>query len=873
MLKNTSVIIALVLLICYNCIAGEKPADLKPTTQTIATTKSRINKLNDISTLAANSILLKNLTPNLSNIKNQLTTAEQLYRQKKLTELKEQLTRLNKELDSANEQFLSGVLDKISPTPVYKKPTRTIIINPYMAIATIEQHDKLKINTVIHPMPTSQNARYHSWLDYGRPNVLGQIEISTDSLMQKISTAMGLDYNLSLTSIDYDPLVTSARYIDGSVDFEILDGPGILISSKGYSMFVNFDKTNAKFKNGFCYKSKKAGNLEVFAGIIFDSKNVQEQLIRNNQIKCKNCIIFWADTLEDLTAKSNEFSDINKIKYQTAKWIETHTNSFKLKGNPPSLIRQVEMSKRVLLSMQFVSGGIYAAPSGGYDQIWVRDTANAVVFPALCGDMQYLKRWTPYLMANPTSIDWKGKKYKSFLQYVPFDQKQSWQQDGTFYSILSAYSYWKLTGDDSRLEKWYSLAKGAIDFINDSAYDPEMELYYEWYINESGMKIAHDWESRLKQFPYISTMKINGIWPMYMCTIYLNNNMYNSFIMLAEMADKLSLKKDTDKFLQLADKLALSIDRHLYDKQNKRYVAGIAEMEKGEKIAVDWNYYDIYFDYVWAFTLHPQAANPKKAFESLDDMFNNKDGIFPGLDKKLSFSAARAHASYVYSAMGQFEKAQICLQRITERAEDININQPADVIYAMKGAIPEHISIVSGHRPQTFAAGPYLYGAASLAFLMDYHGITVCPSGYMSKAENICMKDSVFSIDTKFSKHVAGLIFDKEKIPHTLKLPSKYNKPGKHNIEILDADKPTNTILQYTCFELIDVKTKPGNIVYYLKGFGNGILRFGNSAGKQNFAVTDDNANKMDFTFWKKDNSSYIQVNAKGKFTVIVNRN
>jgi hypothetical protein len=162
--------------------------------------------------------------------------------------------------------------------------------------------------------------------------------------------------------------------------------------------------------------------------------------------------------------------------------------------------------------------------------------------------------------------------------------------------------------------------------------------------------------------------------------------------------------------------------------------------------------------------------------------------------------------------------------------------------------------------------------AASLGVIMDYHGITICPSGYITKAENICMVDSVFSIDPTYSKNPGGLIFDKKKIPYSLKLPSKYNKPGEHSISILDTEKPIRPLLEYTCFELMDIKTKAKNVVYHLKGFGNGILRFDSSVGKDCVLVKNGSSD-MDFRFWKDGNSSFVQVNSKGKFTASVKRN
>jgi len=121
--------------------------------------KIKVNQLNNITGLSKNSILLKDICPDFKAITKELQNIEQLYQQKKLTKLKEKLSSLNKKIDGMNEKFLAKLQDKLSPTPIYRKPTRSILINPYMAMITIEQHDKLTLDILNHPKPTSQNAK------------------------------------------------------------------------------------------------------------------------------------------------------------------------------------------------------------------------------------------------------------------------------------------------------------------------------------------------------------------------------------------------------------------------------------------------------------------------------------------------------------------------------------------------------------------------------------------------------------------------------------------------------------------------------------------------------------------------------------------
>jgi len=808
--------------------------------------------------------LLDGIIEDISPLAGELKAIEEYYKQGKFDEFLGKVEAFTKQISEYQDGIKNNILKKLAPVPVYQKPTRTIMMNPYTGMAFIEQHDKITFNLSLHPKPTSQNSIYHGWNEYRRKNIFGQIEISTDSQLSKLSTALELDYHLGLTSVDYDPLETYIRYLDGMVSFKILDGPGFLVSAKGNKINVGFDAQKAMSEGNFWYKKQVIEDQVVYCGILFDSEEISQV-----PVSCDKCVIFWADSLRELREYAQEFGDFKAAQTKANQWAVDNLDNFKLEGYPSSMVHQVDISKKALLSMQFISGGIYAAPDNNYDGIWVRDGAIAVIFPALAGMPGYLEKWTPYIMANPQEAKWKGKTYEAYLSF-PFRSNQKWEQDGTFYAVLSAYSHWKLTGDDSRLEQWYQTLRGTLEFMDTVSFDEEMGLYCEWYINEAPLQKAVD-NNRAISTPH-PAMKIDGVLPEYICTIYVNNIMYSAHLMLAEMAEEINKPDDAQMLMKKAYKLNQMIDKHLCDEKNDRYIPGIARFKDRPNVAVDWNYWDIYFDYIWAFTLHPQCSDLRKAYNSIDDMLNQRNGIFPGLDKKLYFSPARPHASYFYSAFGEFDKTRIMLQRITERAMDVNPEMPENIIYAMRYAIPERVDTVTGHRPQTFTAGPYLQGAASMAFLIDYHGVTVCPSENIVNAMNISFRKTGLDIYPQYSDNIAGIILDTSKIRHTLKIPSSQLKDGKHTVKILESEKKVSPVLEYSCFELKKVQPLSTKVKYWMYGYGNGMLRFDSDVRKDMVAVKDASGKRIDFEFWKSENSSFIQLVAGGEFTASVSK-
>jgi hypothetical protein len=727
------------------------------------------------------------------------------------TEAKEALAPVTTELGA-------HALAALAPTPVWRKPAVFRMVNPGMGILTVTVADTLNLtlNNSFHA--ESVDARPHDWFTGFR---FGGIAVRARSPFQDLSRGLDLGYDLALTGVDYDPGVTTVGYLDGAVQVRTLRQSGFLVEAIGRNLGVAVHRGTIEERDGVWFERTRVREAESVCGLVFDADPgvVREAMDRREEVPCTRFAVVWGDSAEQMLELAAGVRDWDRVRAEAREWLAEATDAVHLSG-PPALCRQVEIGQRVLETMQFAAGGIYAAPDGGYEAIWVRDSANAFVFPALAGNPRWLHRWAEYLFANPTPVEWRGDSYRAFLTFVHRDQTQSWQQAGTFYAALTAYADWKLNPvEPAEQASRYDALVESHRFLHDNSFDPDLGLYSEWYINEAFLKGAHDWAA---QYP---ALKVGDLWPEYIHTIYINSNAYALLVMLAEMAAAVDRPEDSSRWLHAAEDLAESVSTHLWDADRGRYHCGLARLEDGSLVPVDWNYWDIYFDYVWGFSLFPMAPDCERRLASFDALLTERDGFFPGRDTRLYAAFARAHAGYFYAFQGQNDKAWTLLQRLTERAFEIDAHG-ADTVCAMSGAMPECVHELRGHRPQTFTLGPYLHSAAAFGAQLDYNGVTLNPGNVLHRAERIRFRDSVLDVDLRAPVAPAGVRVGAQRVLGTLKIPSPMLAPGSLEAGFVTDPEYAGPVLLYTPFELEAVESGAQSTRYRLRGYGRGVLRF-----------------------------------------------
>jgi len=350
-----------------------------------------------------------------------------------------------------------------------------------------------------------------------------------------------------------------------------------------------------------------------------------------------------------------------------------------------------------------------------------------------------------------------------------------------------------------------------------------------------------------------------------MQSIYLNNLMYASNLMMGEIAREVGRPADAARFFGRADRLARKVEELLWSEERGCYLAGLATMEDGRVLEAPWSYYNIMIDYPWALGLYPMNPNSQRALKSIDNnvQTSNANGM-----TGLYFSPSYGHAASIYSWSARYDKALKLLDFMADWCMKEEWSDDLKAIYAMKGSMPETTHTVKFHRPQTFAAAPIMHGIVSLGVSIDFNGINVVPSGHMEKVEGMRFKKGVYDIDLSPVGNMGGVTVDGVAVPHTLRLPSSFYTPGHHKIALLPG-ADNDPLLLHTTLELLGVKETDGGMAFRVNGDGHGTLRFANCEDKTP-RIIDNKGRSVVFEQWSDNTGTYLQVRVRGQVLDVI---
>lgn len=747
--------------------------------------------------------------------------------------------------------------------PALRQPAQTHLSSPWGALIRVRQEDRLKLQLEILPRPHSIEHKYHP--QYARRDPFGWIEIATDATARRDSTALGLSYDLGLQEIAYDPLVTRYCYQQGAVHVGILDVAALRVWSPDLELHLRFNPAKVTREDGlYAGVVGSVHDAEIHYGLM--PYQVRESSAADGALACAGFTILWAESAAELRELAAQLSDWERSQQAAADWRQRGTQAGRVTG-PDHLTRRADIDRRTFLSMVYQFGGTYAALDGSYEAIWVRDTTNVVVGAALAGDPKYLERWTPYLLANPTPTELDGKRYRTFI-IAPYDGEHIFkmEDDGPFYGVLSTYAYWKLCGEDERLGGWYDTLTSAIDFVRAKSYDERLGLYSEALINEAPLKDSPYWKDEKSP-----ALRIGDDWPMRVHSIYVNNLMYGAHLMMAELATSLDKEADAAAHLAEARELAHAIDARLWNTDAGRYWAGLAVMDTGEIIPVDYNYSDIFFDYPWAFSLYTITPHALRDLKSTEGLMRTWLPDPPEDLTRPHVSVPYGHAASIYAWGGEYGRARECVDYLAAVAEMEAYNPTLQAVYAMGGAMFEWNVLVHCHRPQVFAAAPCLQGIVSLGAAVDFNGVSVTPSDQLERIDDLQFKDSTISFDLRSGSRAAGLVVDGQEVPHTLRIPRPLLTSGDHEVRFLTRDDrtPAKPLLVRTNLELRAVReTADETIEYTLCGYGSGIVRLTN-VGDYVLAVRNAAGHEVPFDRWPTRTGEWLRINMAGDPVVL----
>ena len=169
-----------------------------------------------------------------------------------------------------------------------------------------------------------------------------------------------------------------------------------------------------------------------------------------------------------------------------------------------------------------------------------------------------MKKWTEFLLANPTVVDEEKPEGRTFAMLV--NKITKWEEDGVFFAIWTAFTAWTQTGEKRFVEgENLRVLEDAMDWLERYCYDKNKRLFGRYYHCETPLPGSRgDGYDNATGKPtnfFTCRYKDKSIRRSY--DIYINQFSYASYAMLAAMqSDDEKREAYLGKARELGEKIA-----------------------------------------------------------------------------------------------------------------------------------------------------------------------------------------------------------------------------------------------------------------------------------------------------------------------------
>ena len=532
--------------------------------------------------------------------------------------------------------------------------------------------------------------------------------------------------------------------------------------------------------------------------------------------------------------------------------------------NLPELQKLIDVNKRYLVSMQDASGAQRDTAMYIYYLMWVRN--GGITYPPMAnaGWVEPLRAWNEFQFANPTVVANEEPKGRMFGQLV--NNITKWEEDGAFYAILSAFTYWTQTGDKRFMSgENLRLLEDSMDWVERRCYDPQKGLFGRYYQSEAPLYGSRDygWDNAVgfpgKRWPVDYKGKV--ITRSY--DVYINQFSYASYQMLAaaESGEK------ADQYLRKADALAQKIQPWLDKKEDGLPAFGEVISNDNETIPAgpygQINPADV-ADYEWALTVPPLAARPWEMLPIQRALFDHMKA-----DPKGYFLAA--YFNILTSVDTDWMDEREIMKMIDYAAQQ---SYPPGKYLPMPYTMKEMSDYPDGDsahdvRPETFTSGPWYGTMAAFGVRKLPFGIAVRPTRYLDRIDEYEYKGGLIDVTFSGDGPLQSATLNGKELQNTLQIPDSWVQKGKNTLAVtMGKSARHGPLLVSSTVRLADITRKPHQLVYDFEAFGNNVLVFRNLTGKAKAETPDKHA--VPVTRIDRDGYVYLTFAGRGRVVVAV---
>ncbi len=521
----------------------------------------------------------------------------------------------------------------------------------------------------------------------------------------------------------------------------------------------------------------------------------------------------------------------------------------------PEMQKLLETGRRTALSMQAYKGFMRSTNQYIYYLLWYRDGGMNVSHICYSGWPQPAYDNTKFALLNP-NISHEDPPGRFFGQ-VMAGPITKWQEDGLFYVVWPAFSYWTQTGDKSLCQGEYlQVMQDAMDWLERRCFDAERGLFGRYHACETPMTNSrgdgYDQATGAPTFKWGSDYKGDTIVHAY--DIYINALNYSVYYMLGMMTED---RAKSRAYFAKADTLEQNM-RKFYNNDGPLPSYGDLLTIDG-KIVESAPYGMDIWDYVWGLSLPPFKPNWPHKYKELDaqlleDMTTTTRGYF----------------LCVYFAQLTSMDTEIFDEKAIVEAMDKRV--PASVrpgqYLPMPYAVPEMFNIKDGDpfhdvRPLVYSIAPWLSAVTNLGLRRLPFGVAVRGSNYLQEIDHYKYRDSLLNIRFQGTGGIKTVVLNGENMQGTYQIPENRLKTGENDILVkLEPNARGGNILIASTVQLLSMDLD----TYIVKAHGKNILTFKNL--DKIVSITDEQGSPVETSGQNMDNLTYVEFDGTGEFRI-----
>lgn len=480
--------------------------------------------------------------------------------------------------------------------------------------------------------------------------------------------------------------------------------------------------------------------------------------------------------------------------------------------NHPDMEKLRRAVVRGLHSMIDESGAMRASIKAIYYLIWVRDGGFCFPYQSAAGWPHKLAEFCRFLLANPTHA--RGEDIppgRMFAQLIDPDYGK-YEEDGAFYVIWSAFTYWTQTGSREFFEgENLSLIEEAVGWVERLGFDNERGLFGGYFADETPAFASRDygWDFAIGKPGSTEHIQYDGRKIVRSYDIYLNTLMHSAYTMLAAAGEVLYEAK--------AAALWENLKPFFEDLQGGLPPYGDLVAEDGSLIRARLTGAGN-STFFWALSI--------PNFLPLDKREAINAGVLDFMMAEPEMHFINGVCAAVTASDTWFHSEQRLLDMLVRIKDEAMKPGP---FLPMGGAMPEKLGAPQGNiyhdiRPQGFAMGSWLAAWSSLGLRRLPHGLALRPTMAFEKLLNFPWRGRTLDFSFDYHGRTPALEINGTHIGGTLQIPESLLTDGRNTIRIVGG-APGPLLVRSTA-KLDDIRIENGRREYRFTCYGLTALCF-----------------------------------------------